>query len=315
MSDTPPPEAIRTLKARFAERDPTAEELGQLQADPRKGVQAIVKALANRQAKKDKWIRRARELSEYRLQLEAKGFHAVAGLDEAGRGPLAGPVATACVILPPDWDLPGLNDSKKIPEPKRLELAQAIREQARGYAVDLADREEIDRINILQATLASMRRAVAQCKPTRPDYLLLDAVALKDTGLPFRPVVGGDSRVAEIAAASILAKTVRDQHMYEMDQMYPGYGFADHKGYGTAAHMEALERLGPCPIHRRSFAPVASWELPSLRSFRSRISRASTKDKLRQVGLAIRNTGTDLTDEELQTLRDLYRLRDQELSS
>jgi ribonuclease HII len=302
-----PPPSIRDLRERFRDRFPDEKELEGLRGDPRKGVQALVSSLEKRRAREASWSHRVQELSEYRIMLEAKGFRAIAGLDEAGRGPLAGPVSTGCVILPPDWNLPGLNDSKKVSATRREELCQAIEAQARGFSVDFADHHEIDEINILEATLASMRRAVKACGPVSPDYLLLDALGLGGTGLPFRPVVGGDGRVAEIAAASILAKVYRDRYMVKMDAVYPGYGFAEHKGYGTQAHMEALERLGPCPIHRHSFAPVAKWILPTEEELRQRLRRAHNRTKLREVGLQIRRASRDLTESELDSLRELYR--------
>lgn len=308
MSEKPTP--IAELTARFAAREPTPEELEVLRADPRKGAQRLADSLQRRAARQRAWAARAAELSAMRRELEHKGFRAVAGMDEAGRGPLAGPVTTACVILPPDWDLPGLDDSKKLSPERRRELAVAIREQARGYAVDCADHEEIDEKNILQATLDSMRRAAAACGPARPDYLLLDAVALKGTGLPFRAVVGGDARVAEIAAASILAKVHRDGLMVEFDARYPGYGFAEHKGYGTEVHMEALARLGPSPIHRRSFAPVTRWVMPTARELERRLHRARSREELREVGLEVRRAAGELTDAELEELRGVYRACD-----
>lgn len=311
MSSKPP--SIRDLKERFRDRLPDPSERATLEADPRRGVQDLLRSLERRQAKARAWEARVAELSSFRLELEEKGFRAIAGLDEAGRGPLAGPVFTACVILPPDWDLPGLNDSKKVSASRREELCSAIEEQARGYAVDAADAEEIDEVNILEATLASMRRAVKACHPVHPDYLLLDALGLRGTGLPFRPVVGGDGRVAEIAAASILAKVYRDRYMARMDTLYPEYGFAEHKGYGTAAHMDALTHHGPCPIHRKSFAPVARWTLPTERELARRLRRARNRSALREVGLQIRQASGDLLGSELASLRELYRQLDQEL--
>lgn len=311
MSDSPP--SLQELRERFAERDASPEELSALRDDPRKGAQQLAARLMRRREQVEAWARRVEELSRPRKSLEAKGFQAIGGIDEAGRGPLAGPVATACVVLPPDWDLPGLNDSKKLSRTKREELAEKIREQARGYAVDMAQPAEIDELNILRATQTSMIRAVQACAPTAPDYLLTDAMALKEAGLPFRPVIGGDRKVAEIAAASILAKVDRDALMREADEAYPGYGFADHKGYGTEAHMNAIERLGPSPLHRRSFAPVARWVLPDFGELRRRLRRARDGTQLKQVAKQIRQAQRELSDPELEELRAEYSRRQHEL--
>ena len=311
MSDSPP--SLQELRDRFAERDPSSDELAALRADPRKGAQQLAQKLVRRADAAAAWARRWEELSRPRKNLEAKGFLAVGGVDEAGRGPLAGPVATACVVLPPDWDLPGLNDSKKLSRAKREELDVLIREQARGFAVDMAQPAEIDEINILRATQTSMIRAVQACAPTRPDYLLTDAVALKDAGLPFRPVIGGDRKVAEVAAASVLAKVARDAVMREADEAYPGYGFAGHKGYGTEAHMEAIRRLGPSPLHRRSFAPVAEWVLPDFGELRRRLRRARDRQQLKKVARQIRQGQRELSDPELEELRAEYGRRRAEL--
>lgn len=182
----------------------------------------------------------------------ADGYTLVCGVDEAGRGPLAGPVCAAAVILPPDLEIPGLNDSKKLSDKRRRELFPIICEQAIAYGIGFASHEEIDRINILQATFLAMRRAIAQLDP-QPDFALIDGNRETDFGLPVKTVVKGDSLSASIAAASILAKVSRDDVMLEMAEKYPGYGFEIHKGYGTRAHYEALMRLGACPIHRMSF--------------------------------------------------------------
>lgn len=182
----------------------------------------------------------------------AKGVRVICGVDEAGRGPLAGPVCAAAVILPPHAELPGLNDSKKLSDKKRRELFPLIREQAVAYGIGLASQEEIDGINILQATYLAMERALAQLSE-KPELALIDGNRAKDFGLPVQTVVGGDGLSANIAAASILAKVTRDDIMMEMAAKYPGYGFEIHKGYGTKAHYEALRTYGPCLIHRMTF--------------------------------------------------------------
>ena len=182
-----------------------------------------------------------------------EGFSAVCGVDEAGRGPLAGPVCAAAVILPRDLEIAGLNDSKKLTEKRREALYEIITREAVAYGIAFASETEIDEINILQATFLAMRRAVEQLS-VRPDIVLVDGNREPDFGgLPVKTIVKGDSLSANIAAASILAKVTRDRFMLEQDAIYPQYGFAVHKGYGTKAHYAVLTQYGPCPIHRRSF--------------------------------------------------------------
>ena len=180
------------------------------------------------------------------------GVEIICGVDEAGRGPLAGPVCAAAVILPKGLEIPGLNDSKKLTDKKRRELAPIIKEQALAYGIAFASHEEIDQINILQATFLAMERAMAQLE-IRPELALIDGNRQKDFGINVETVVKGDSRSANIAAASVLAKVTRDDYMEAMAEEYPGYGFEVHKGYGTKAHYEALRNLGPSPIHRMTF--------------------------------------------------------------
>ena len=182
----------------------------------------------------------------------SQGVQIICGVDEAGRGPLAGPVCAAAVILPKGLEIPGLNDSKKLTDKKRRELFPIIQEQALAYGIAFASHEEIDEINILQATFLAMERALAQLQ-LKPYLALIDGNRAKDFGLPLIPVVKGDSRRAHIAAASVLAKVTRDAYMEKMALEYPGYGFEIHKGYGTKAHYEALRNLGPSPIHRKTF--------------------------------------------------------------
>lgn len=187
------------------------------------------------------------------------GLTWVGGIDEAGRGCWAGPVAAAVVILSPraDWlqCLPGVRDSKQMTPNQREKWAECIRMEAAAWAVGFASAPEIDTLGILPATRLAVRRALDQVKPV-PQHLLLDYLRLPDVNLPQTPLVKGDARCLSIAAASVLAKTARDRWMCELDERIPGYGFARHKGYGTAAHYEALHRLGPCAEHRRTFAPV-----------------------------------------------------------
>ena len=189
-------------------------------------------------------------------QIEQSYFHEgvqlICGVDEAGRGPLAGPVCAAAVILPPNLEIPGLNDSKKLSDKRRRELYPVIMEKAVAYGIGFADHKEIDEINILQATFLAMERAI-QALNIKPELALIDGNRAKDFGLPVKTIVHGDSLSASIAAASVLAKVTRDDVMLKMAEEYPQYGFEIHKGYGTKAHYQALKDYGPCPIHRMTF--------------------------------------------------------------
>ena len=204
--------------------------------------------MAARETLEQRW-QRMRQIEE---QLYQDGVFLIAGVDEAGRGPLAGPVAAAAVILPPDARILGLNDSKKLSEKQRLALEPLIKEQAVAWSVTMIEHNVIDKINILQATKLGMRQAVKALAPAAV-YLLVDGMELDGVDLPQQGLIKGDARSVSIAAASILAKTARDRLMIEYDAKYPGYGFAKHKGYPTADHKEALRRLGPSPIHRLTF--------------------------------------------------------------
>lgn len=189
------------------------------------------------------------------LKIRRRGFRLLAGVDEAGRGPLAGPVVAAAVILPEGKDLPGVVDSKKVPPARREELAETIRHAAVSVGVGWVDAEEIDRTNILRASLEAMVRAIRGLDVS-PDFVLIDGPYALPLTIPHRGVVKGDARSLSIAAASIVAKVHRDQLMHTYHEQYPVYGFARHKGYPTPEHLEALRRFGPCPIHRRSFHGV-----------------------------------------------------------
>lgn len=189
-----------------------------------------------------------------------KGYTLVCGVDEAGRGPLAGPVCAGACILPKGLEIEGLNDSKKLTDRKRRMLYDIITEQAVAWAVCMVDEKTIDEINILQATYQAMRGAVAGLRQ-QPDFVLVDGNRDPSVGIPTLTVVKGDARCANIAAASILAKVTRDRYMEEMAEQYPGYGFEIHKGYGTKAHYEALAAKGPCELHRRTFLKKLYGEL------------------------------------------------------
>ena len=195
---------------------------------------------------------------QFELLAIRQGFGSVAGIDEAGRGPLAGPVVAAAVILPQGKQLPGVTDSKKLSPAKRDELYELIMTTALAVGVGCSDAILIDEINILQATLSAMNQAVMKLAIV-PDYLLVDGISPLPTRIPQKTIKKGDSLSLSIAAASIIAKVTRDRMMGEFDAQFPGYGFAGHKGYGSAAHMSAIAELGPCPIHRKTFRGVREY--------------------------------------------------------
>ncbi len=202
---------------------------------------------------KEKEEQRLNELKEIDKSYFKEGYNYICGIDEAGRGPLAGPVVVAAVIMPKDSMIEGVNDSKKVSEKKREKLYELIIEEAISYSVGIVDQNEIDRINILNATKAGLTEAVRTLK-VKPELILVDALTNIDTcGVPYQSIIKGDAKSYSIAAASIIAKVTRDRIMREWDKVYPQYGFERHKGYGTAAHISAIKENGLCPLHRLSF--------------------------------------------------------------
>ena len=212
-------------------------------------------------------------MQAYENELRAEGIRYIGGVDEVGRGPLAGPVSAACVVLPEDFDVLGVDDSKKLSEKKREELFDKIREKALAVGIGMCDNRVIDEINILEATKKAMAEAIRDAdsqleekglSPEGTEHLLIDAVSLKDVDKPQTSIIKGDAKSLSIAAASIIAKVTRDRLMEEYDRQYPEYGFGSHKGYGTAEHIAAVEKYGPCPIHRMTFEPIrtikAKWQ-------------------------------------------------------
>ena len=202
---------------------------------------------------KEKEEERLINLKQIEKNFHEKGIKYIAGIDEAGRGPLAGPVVVASVIMPEDSMIEGVNDSKKVSEKKREKLYDLILEEAVSYGIGIIYQDEIDKINILQATKKGLTEAVEQMN-IKPDLIMVDALTGIDTlGIPYHSIIKGDAKCYSISAASIIAKVTRDRIMREWDKVYPEYGFASHKGYGTAKHISALKECGPCSLHRRSF--------------------------------------------------------------
>ena len=249
---------LSALRARYSNQRKSIPTgfLEALEHDTRSGARDLAKAIRTSRRKRHAESQRLRVLLRYENELWSQGFESIAGVDEAGMAPLAGPVVASAVILPKGYKLDGLNDSKKILDAtRRQEMALKIKADAVCWAVGRAEVDEIDKLNIYHAGLLAMRRAV-EGLATTPRYILVDCRTIPQCSIPQRGLVRGDTLSASIAAASIIAKTTRDAHMIELDLIYPGYGLASHKGYPTSTHFEALNSLGVLPIHRRSFAPV-----------------------------------------------------------
>lgn len=227
------------------------------QADERKGVQLAVKQWHKRQEAKKELYNRYQRMNQFEEEAYASGYQFIAGIDEVGRGPLAGPVVSAAVILDKNNQIFGLNDSKKLSLKMRNQFFSEINKKAIAIGIGIISAEEIDRYNILEATKLAMNKAVANLSK-QPELLFVDAVRLQ-TSIPQQTIIKGDLKSNSIAAASIIAKVTRDQMMVEYDTKYPGYGFANNAGYGTKEHLEGLELLGITPIHRHSFSPVKKY--------------------------------------------------------
>lgn len=247
---------LSEMKRILAADDVPDDVLAEILADEREGAKKLVAAYRRRLERDMAERLRVEAMYEWETKLYQKGLRYIAGIDEVGRGPLAGPVTVAAVILKPHWFAAGLNDSKKVTPARREELAAKIQEEAEAVSIFSLDAAEIDAYNIYDATLLAMYEAVKRL-PIRPEAVLVDAMPLH-LPMEVHALIHGDARSASIAAASIVAKVHRDHKMEDYEKKYPGYGFAQNKGYGTAAHIEALYRLGITPIHRKSFEPVKS---------------------------------------------------------
>ena len=248
---------IKEIKERLATIDDLDHPLfEELILDGRAGVQAAISKRKRELQKQVDEDLRLEKMLAYEKELYTQGIHLIAGVDEVGRGPLAGPVVAAAVILPENCKIPGLNDSKKIPKSKHHAIYQAVLDQALSVGIGIKDNQVIDQVNIYEATKLAMLEAIQELDP-RPQHLLIDAMRL-DLPIPQTSIIKGDANSLSIAAASIVAKVTRDQMMEEFDCEYPGYDFTHNVGYGTANHLAGLHKLGVTPIHRRSFEPVKS---------------------------------------------------------
>ena len=248
---------IKEIKERLATIDDLDHPLfEELILDGRAGVQAAISKRKRELQKQVDEDMRLEKMLAYEKELYAQGIDLIAGVDEVGRGPLAGPVVAAAVILPKACKIPGLNDSKKIPKSKHKEIYEAVLQNAIAIGIGINDNQVIDQVNIYEATKLAMMEAIGQLEP-QPQHLLIDAMRL-DLPIPQTSIIKGDANSLSIAAASIVAKVTRDQMMEEFDKEYPGYDFAQNAGYGTAKHLAGLDKLGVTPIHRRSFEPIKS---------------------------------------------------------
>lgn len=234
--------------------DPTDERLVQIKNDSRKGALTAYTSWENRLKKQQMVLEKQEEMLQIERYFWEQGTHYIAGIDEVGRGPLAGPVVAAAVILPNDFDVLEINDSKQLSSAKRELLFDQINESALAIGIGIKDHQVIDEVNIYEATKLAMIEAIQQL-PQQPEQLLIDAMHLP-VSIPQESFIKGDAKSLSIAAASIVAKVTRDRMMADYDELYPGYGFSKNAGYGTKVHLEGLEKYGACPIHRKTFAPV-----------------------------------------------------------
>src|SRR5699024_6196898 len=247
--------SIKQIKQLFTENKVTLDILNEIKDDERKGVQQILRSYEKQQLKEEALQARFLRMKQFDEQFKDSALDNIAGVDEAGRGPLAGPVVAASVILSPDFQLTGLTDSKQLTEDERNKYYDYIVQHAIDYHIEVVSHEVIDEINILNATKQAMRTSLLALQAT-PTLGLIDAVALEDMPFAVEAIIKGDEKSLAIAAASVLAKVTRDRLMEEYDAQYPMYGFKQHKGYGTKTHIEAIQTYGISPIHRTSFGPV-----------------------------------------------------------
>ncbi len=316
MTSQPP---LRSLELEALEKGSTGEALhflrNQLQGDVRPAAEKLFLKFEKKLRKEILETERLQAMLAPERELQALGCKLIAGIDEAGRGPLVGPVVAAAVILPPGLLLAGVNDSKKLTPSKREELDGTIRGKALAFGIGQATASEIDEINIYQAARLAMERAI-QALPIPPDGLLTDAMPLPNfKHLPQKALTHGDALSLSIASASILAKVARDKMLMDLETRYPGYGFASHKGYGTPEHLAAIQEKGLCPEHRLSFAPVAQAQAAkhpqgNFGFWSGKLEEAKSAADLKKTGLSIkRMAGGTLNEDELNRLREVYSRR------
>ena len=286
---------------------PDEAYLRALEQDTRAGVRAIAEQVRKKQKAQARENARLEQMLTIEKKLRERGIQHIAGVDEAGRGPLAGPVVAAAVILPPDTLIPGLNDSKALSEKRRAELFETIHNIALAIGIGKASPREIDRYNIRNATHHAMCEALAALSIS-PDRVLIDGNAVPGSPFPEQSVIGGDRKSLSIAAASVIAKVTRDRLMIDYHAQYPAYGFAGHKGYGSADHLAALQKHGPCPIHRRSFRGVIeARRSEDFKIFAKGIRTAMNLDQLQAIGKTIASASKHIPQDDVHALRMLFR--------
>jgi len=305
--------SIEDIRKRYLGSDKaiSPQVLKRLQRDPRQGARALYQTLKRRYDNDRRESLRMQAMRHFELVLWKSGVTEIAGVDEAGCGPLAGPVVAAAVVFPPDTAIAGIDDSKKLDAPTREALAILIRERASGVGVGVATVAEIDEVNIYHAALLAMRRAV-EALPRRPQHILVDARTVPGVDIPQNKFDKGDGINFTIAAASIIAKTERDRMLDALDREHPGYGFATHKGYATPEHRRALARLGPSPAHRRSFPVIDEMQgefSPLFYVLKSQLFDAHTRAALADAEGAIASQGGDLPEREYNRLKLLVARR------
>jgi ribonuclease HII len=299
--------SLEEIRKRYVENpEPiSAQVLTRLQKDPRTGVKKLLMVLKKRHERERDERMRLDAMRHFELVLWKSGVKDIAGVDEAGVAPLAGPVVAAAVMFPPHTDIAGINDSKQLDAPTREELAKEIRAKASGVSVGIGTVEDIDRINIYHAALLAMQRAV-EGLPRKPQHVLVDARTVPGIDVPQNAFNKGDGLNFSIAAASIIAKTTRDAMMCELDREYPGYGFAAHKGYPTPDHRKAFMDLGPCKVHRMSF-PVIHEMLGEYSALfydlKNQLFAAGARDALAAFEALLKSRAAELTERECQKLR------------
>ena len=286
---------------------PDEAYLRALEQDPRVGVRAIAEQMRKKQKAQARENARLEQMLIIEKKLKERGIQHIAGVDEAGRGPLAGPVIAAAVILPPDTLIPGLNDSKALSEKRREELFETIHNIALTIGTGKASPREIDKFNIRNATHHAMCEALAALSIS-PDRVLIDGNAIPGSPFPEQAVIGGDRKSLSIAAASVIAKVTRDRLMIDYHAQYPAYGFTSHKGYGSAEHLAALQKHGPCPIHRQSFQGVLeARRSEDFKIFAEGIQTAINLDQLQAIGKTIASASKHIPQDEVHALRMLFR--------
>jgi len=296
---------IKEIETFLATEGVNEEVVDALLKDERAGVVSLARKYQRLIEREKEKINRWKQFARTEERLREKGYSLIAGIDEAGRGPLAGPVVAAAVILDPEQTIIGLDDSKKLTEEEREELFEIISEKALAIGIGIIDNKTIDRVNILQATFKAMQEALKKINPS-PDYVLVDGNReIPDLNFEQENIIDGDSRVNAIAAASVIAKVTRDRMLVEYHQEYPVYGFASNKGYGTGEHIRALEKYGPCPLHRFTYSIVSKSYFLHIRE---KITRAESDQELKKLGEIIARRGF-FSEEYLGVLRELYRKR------